>query len=193
MKNHRDVCLAREAGFAEFSGLPGKLKTGCPNTPSPNCRYCPSHTPTAFTPEGDISSGTLQYSQHRQLHQSRMNNLHSLVQKKTTRQNTFYQVWNICTVDFMGCMRCMVKCTPVKVMQLHCIMCSCTRYHVMLVNAYTTGHTNWVLHFSKYLGTFLLPSTISDIRVWEWGTARPGRKCIFKWRTNNSHCVFLIN
>ena len=32
MKNHRDVCMARDAGFIEFDGLEGRLKTGCQAT-----------------------------------------------------------------------------------------------------------------------------------------------------------------
>jgi hypothetical protein len=27
MKNHRDVCMAKDAGFIEFDGLPGSLCT----------------------------------------------------------------------------------------------------------------------------------------------------------------------
>ena len=83
MKNHRDVCLAREAGFAEFSGLSGKIKTGCPNTPQPKS---PSHTPTAFTPEGDTSSTeTAAHTSSSKLDEQ-------LAYKKITRQSTFYQV-----------------------------------------------------------------------------------------------------
>ena len=51
MKNHRDVCLAREAGYVEFCGLPGKMKT-----PQPKSRYCSVHAPTAFTPQGSTDS-----------------------------------------------------------------------------------------------------------------------------------------
>ena len=43
MKNNREVCLAIDAGYAEFSGLPGKVKTGCPNTPQFKSRYCHLH------------------------------------------------------------------------------------------------------------------------------------------------------
>ena len=32
MKNNREVCYAVDAGYAEFRGLPGKIKTGCINT-----------------------------------------------------------------------------------------------------------------------------------------------------------------
>ncbi len=34
IKNHRDVCKARDAGYTEYEGLPGSIKTGCMNTPS---------------------------------------------------------------------------------------------------------------------------------------------------------------
>ena len=102
MKNHRDVCLAREAGFAEFSGLPGKVKTGCPNTPKPNCRYCSSHSPTAFTPEGDTSSPEAQTEAAVQGTTSKDEQLAFISAKKTTRQNTFYQVCNVCAIVVCG-------------------------------------------------------------------------------------------
>ena len=93
MKNHRDICLAREAGFAEFGGLPGRVKTGCPNMPQPKCRYCPSHAPTAFTPEGEISSTETAVQQSVQTASSKHDEqLAFITAKKTTRQNTFYQV-----------------------------------------------------------------------------------------------------
>ena len=34
MKNSHEVCFATRAGYAEFNGLPGKVSTGCPNTPA---------------------------------------------------------------------------------------------------------------------------------------------------------------
>ena len=45
MKNNREVCYAVDAGYAEFIGLTGKIKTGCPNTPAFKSRYCSIHTP----------------------------------------------------------------------------------------------------------------------------------------------------
>ncbi len=50
MKNHRDVCFAKEAGYAEYKGLPCKIRTGCPNTPDLKSRFCSKHKPTAVTP-----------------------------------------------------------------------------------------------------------------------------------------------
>ena len=43
MKNHRDICSATEAGYTEYDGLPGRIKTGCPNTPGFKSRYCSLH------------------------------------------------------------------------------------------------------------------------------------------------------
>ena len=43
LKNHRDVCMAKEAGFVTFQGLPGKIKTGCLMTPDYKSRYCFLH------------------------------------------------------------------------------------------------------------------------------------------------------
>uniref|UniRef100_A0A1X7V592 Uncharacterized protein n=1 Tax=Amphimedon queenslandica TaxID=400682 RepID=A0A1X7V592_AMPQE len=34
MKNHRDVCLATQARYTKYDGLPGSIRTGCPNSPA---------------------------------------------------------------------------------------------------------------------------------------------------------------
>ena len=39
MKNQRDVCNAREAGYIEYEGLLGRVETGCMNTPAFKSRY----------------------------------------------------------------------------------------------------------------------------------------------------------
>ena len=33
MKNNREVCSAVDAGYIEYAGLPGSVKTGCTETP----------------------------------------------------------------------------------------------------------------------------------------------------------------
>lgn len=94
MKNHREVCAAQEAGYAEFDGLPGKVKTGCPNTPQLKSRYCPSHTPTAFTPHSE-DQPTSASSQPKPIEEHQ---IAYIVGKKTTRKSTFYQVHHKPTV-----------------------------------------------------------------------------------------------
>ena len=43
MKNRRDVCYAKDAGFIQFDGLPGLIKTGCTSTPAFKSHYCSHH------------------------------------------------------------------------------------------------------------------------------------------------------
>ena len=43
LKNRRDVCLAKDAGFISYHGLPGHVKSGCMSTPSYKSRYCKEH------------------------------------------------------------------------------------------------------------------------------------------------------
>ena len=55
MKNNREVCYAVDAGYAEFRGLPGKIKTGCINTPAFKSRYCSIHIPCVVHHQSDGS------------------------------------------------------------------------------------------------------------------------------------------
>ena len=43
MKNHRDICSAKDAGSIQYPGLPGHIKTGCMASPSYKSRYCSNH------------------------------------------------------------------------------------------------------------------------------------------------------
>ena len=74
MKNQRDVCMAKDAGFAEFTGLPGKIKTGCTHTPAFKNRFCESHLNHSVS-EMDSTSV-----------------LEVILDKKTTRNGDYYQV-----------------------------------------------------------------------------------------------------
>ena len=44
MKNHRDLCFSTDAGYAEYMGLPGRVRTGCPNTPDCVTILCSAQT-----------------------------------------------------------------------------------------------------------------------------------------------------
>ena len=44
MKNDRDVCYAKDASYIKLDGLPGSIKTGCPDFKS---QYCEKHKPQA--------------------------------------------------------------------------------------------------------------------------------------------------
>ena len=45
MKNHRQVCFATKAGYVDYRGLPGRVRTGCPNSPDYQSAFCHIHKP----------------------------------------------------------------------------------------------------------------------------------------------------
>jgi len=51
MKNHRAVCAATEAGYIEYAGLPGSIKSGCTNTPVQISRFCSLLKPRVLMPK----------------------------------------------------------------------------------------------------------------------------------------------
>jgi len=76
MKNHRSVCYATNAGYAEYVGLPGVIRTGCPNTPAYKSRFCSLHQPSVE----DASSAQAQEPSG------------IIIGKRVTRQGTSYEV-----------------------------------------------------------------------------------------------------
>jgi len=102
MKNRRDVCFARDAGIIEFDGLPGSIKTGCTATPAYKSRYCEMHKNHACDltvsncedEEMDEPTGpTLRYKQPKKPLGNQVAQVaQALLGKKTTRQQTYYQV-----------------------------------------------------------------------------------------------------
>ena len=83
MKNHRDVCLATEAGFVEYNGLSGRVTTGCANTPDFRSRYCHLHKPTSIGAQEEGKRLDAQVSGKQ---------VGIILSKKSTRAQTFYQV-----------------------------------------------------------------------------------------------------
>ena len=79
MKYHRDVFMAAEAGYAK--GLPGRVKTGCPNTPKLKTRYCDLHTHVESSDDRTTKEVQLAF----------------IIAKKVTRNTTLYQVQCIAT------------------------------------------------------------------------------------------------
>lgn len=83
-KNNRTVCAAEDAGFIEFDGIPGSVKTGCMNTPEQKSLFCTLHRPRHVTLPS--SSASLGYH----------GVIEVVLSKKTTRNNTFYEVALTC-------------------------------------------------------------------------------------------------
>ena len=99
MKNRRDVCYAKDAGYIQFDGLAGSIKTGCPASPAFKCRYCPQHQPQACTLfSSDEVDDDLGVSAGPTLRSSRSKKFpgepvaETILAKKTTRKQTYYQV-----------------------------------------------------------------------------------------------------
>lgn len=81
MKNHRDVCEAKDAGFVEYRGMPGRVKTGCMETLEQRSKYCSHHKPCY----AECCS-----SDDQQDHSGRV--IAMILSKKITRLNTLYKV-----------------------------------------------------------------------------------------------------
>lgn len=100
MKNRRSVCYAKDAGFIQFNGLGGSIKTGCTATPAFKSRYCVKHINQACTElltsvEHDEELGvtmgpTLRYHQSKQGPGGEVAEM--ILAKKETRKQTYYQV-----------------------------------------------------------------------------------------------------
>ena len=99
MKNHRDVCYAKDAGFIQFAGLTESIKTGCPDTPDYKSQYCAQHKPQAVdllsSDEVDEDLGSLAGPALR-FHQTKQHLGNPIAEvilgKKTTRKQTYYEV-----------------------------------------------------------------------------------------------------
>lgn len=101
MKNYRDVCFAKDAGFIEFEGLKGSIKTGCSASPDYKSRYCVNHKNHAcdllsseqMEPDeefDDISGPSLRSSSARAEPGNLVAEL--ILTKKETRRQIYYQV-----------------------------------------------------------------------------------------------------
>ena len=73
-KPTEQLCAAGDAGYTEYNGLAGKVKTGCMNTPQQQSLYCNVHGTR------QIKGGGYQKV------------CEMILKSKTTRNATFYDV-----------------------------------------------------------------------------------------------------
>ena len=80
--------MAWEAGYIEYDGLEGKIKTGCMNTPEQKSQYCTLHKPRACDPT------TRQCSEERPPEPLARDRgiVQLILEKKATRNATYYKV-----------------------------------------------------------------------------------------------------
>ena len=106
MKNHRDVCYAKDAGFIEFEGLEGLIKTGCVATPKYKSQYCDEHKNQAckllYADQIDTEENLGIQTGPELCHRSSVTVMHSkkagnpiaelILNKKVTWKEIYYQV-----------------------------------------------------------------------------------------------------
>ena len=94
MKNHRDVCYAINAGYVEYAGLPGRVRTGCPNTPDYKSPFCASHKPAVALRSSGVAEPQDKSSSSQTLSQqdSSQEPIGLITGKRSTRNSTLYQV-----------------------------------------------------------------------------------------------------
>ena len=93
MKNRRDVCAASEAGFTEYEGLPGVIKTGCQLSPGYQSRYCHKHA-LRITSITDGEEQTLSCTKY--------GIVKFITAKKVTCYATYYQVRTYIVYTHLG-------------------------------------------------------------------------------------------
>ena len=103
-KNHRFVCCATHAGYAEFEGLQGRIRTGCPNTPALTSSSCSVHAPTVAVHcdiLGEDNKDTGEDSQ-KLASNSEEHPVGLITEKRTTQNATLYKVH---TVEIHVCLK----------------------------------------------------------------------------------------
>ena len=87
MKNRCDVCMARDAGYTTYEGLPGAIKTGCMNSPELGARLCSLHKVRAckpFTGEEDKDAPERSESHDKVVEM--------ILERRTNRKANYYKV-----------------------------------------------------------------------------------------------------
>lgn len=112
MKNNREVCYANDAGYAEFRNLPGQIKTGCPNTPALNSRYCSIHAPLCLKPQKILPLEDGSEPKQSSTFEGKLAAI--ITDKRITRSSTLYQV---CVHNY-----------NIHVCSSNCLTCTCITY-----------------------------------------------------------------
>lgn len=82
-KNNQPVCATEEGGYVEYASLPGKVRTGCLNSPEQQSIFCSLHKPRQMK---------LQNNEHSKCEKSTQGVVESVLKKKETRNGTYYEV-----------------------------------------------------------------------------------------------------
>ena len=105
MKNRRDVCMARDAGYTVYENLPGAVKTGCMNSPEPNSRHCKLHRIRACNPSKDF----IEDEAAPEVAESNDRVVEMILEKKITRKAVYYKVCILLIINFIAVLLCLRK------------------------------------------------------------------------------------
>lgn len=88
MKNHRAVCSATHAGYIEYKDLPGRVQSGCQNSPAfESCFYVVHKPPLAMPQRVQIDDNFTS-----DICKTEEEPVGNITNKRTTRNSTLYQV-----------------------------------------------------------------------------------------------------
>lgn len=87
----------RNAGYAVYDGLPGRVRTGCPNSPDYLSPYCGLHKPSvALRQCVSVQEDSMEEECSQTVKEGNHDLLGIIISKRITRKNTLYQVSAIC-------------------------------------------------------------------------------------------------
>lgn len=93
--------MVYDAGFVEYPSLPGKIKTGCVNSPAFKSRFCMQHCPRSCVSkptklsESDLHNPAASVeSSDKSPFETGESIIEMILEKRETRGGTYYKVLN---------------------------------------------------------------------------------------------------
>ena len=93
MKNNRYVCCATFAWYAEVEGQKGKIRTGCPNTPTFKSSFCGVHAPTVAVCQSLLGDEIVPEDAQMSASSSEKQPVGLIIDKRVIRNSTLYKVY----------------------------------------------------------------------------------------------------
>ena len=102
MKNHWDLCLATNAGCSEYKGLPGRVQTGCPNSPDYKSYFCQLHKPNVAKWQNiQVTDESCTSEVPKESAITCRDTVGFTIGKRVTRSSTLYQFYANKTVELL--------------------------------------------------------------------------------------------
>lgn len=135
LKNRRAVCAATEAGYLQYPGLSGSIKSGCQMTPMQTSKYCYHHATrvSKLMPPSEVFQESLGYgtSQSTKEVSGKEGIIKFILSKKQTRNEVYYQVSVFCQTCTSACIKkaCLrINSCDADILYLMLICCNLALY-----------------------------------------------------------------